>query len=83
MGAPIAEADQGIWMLHHVRDRIQVAIGVIGERAIQDCLAVVFQQDVIADFFWRPAFTFGLSSDGFLWRWFLVGLITEWEDAAP
>ena len=49
MRTAIAEADDGRIMAEHVVHRIEIAVTVVGQRAIQNRLAVVFQQQVVGD----------------------------------
>ncbi len=83
MRSPVTQPDDGVGMPDHVADGIEVAIGVVGQRPVQDRAAVILQQPVVHHLLRIAPLPRRLGGHGPVLRRFVIGRIAQFEDAAP
>src|SRR5215467_5988774 len=83
MRTTVAQADQRIWMTHHLVHGVERAVGVVAQRTIEDRLTAVFEQQVVGHFGGLPSLLRGHCCDARLGRWLVIRWIAEREDSLP
>src|SRR5215813_7834093 len=83
MRTTVAQADQRIWMTHHVVHGVERAVGVVAQRTIEDRLTAVFEQQVVGDVGGLPALLRSHCCDASLGRRLVIWRIAEREDSLP
>ena len=83
MSATIAEPDDRRVVRQHVVDGVEIAVAVVGQRAIQDRLAVTLQQQVVRDLGRVASLPLRHRSHGSIGRRLVVRRITKRKDAVP
>src|SRR5262249_57821171 len=83
MRATVAQADQRIWMTHHLVHGVERAVGVVAQRTIEDRLTAVFEQQVVGHFGGLPSLLCGHCFDARLRRPLVISWVAEREDSLP
>ena len=83
MGAAVAQAEQRIGRRDHLAHHVEVAAGIVGDRQVEDALAVALEQQVVGDLLGRAAFARGAGGDAALGRGLVVRRIAQRVHAVP
>ena len=83
MRATIAKPDDRRVVRQHVVHGVEIAVAVVGQRAIQDRLAVTLQQQVVSDLRRVASLPRRHRRHGSIGRRLVVWRITKREDAVP
>ncbi len=77
MRAAVAEADDRVRMREHLADRVEVAVGVVEGRQVEERVAAVAEHDVVREVGSASAFALGPTGDARRRVGLVVGRIAE------